>query len=334
MERYYHRASSLQDLQRLAKLHDTDLDAAMRAVGLSASILHRPDERIEFNRLCALLDHCARVWDMPDLALRLTRYQYLDILGPVGHVTRMARDLRGALTAIAGNLDINSNAVIARLSEQDGVATIVIDTLVQPPGADHFILLSLGLARNIIVMVGNAPLELIEVSLRQSAGNIRASTETWFRCPVHFGAEQNALHFDNAILDHRIERSDEAYRAIVERYFATTRLETPDGTTEAARQEIARQMEFGISTLESLAARLQIEPRSLQRRLKEEGISFRDLMEEWRRTRALSLVTQTRLPLAQVALALGFADPSVLTRAFQRWYGEAPLVVRKKGGLV
>ncbi len=331
MERYYHRASSLKDLQEIARHRGTDLAAAMQAVGLSKSLLHRPDERIDFIRLCALLQECASDWDMPDLPLQLANYQHLEILGPVGLVTRMARDLRGALHAVADNIDINSNAVIVRLSEEDGVAAIMVDTLVQPPGVQHFILLSLGLARNVIEAVVHAPLDLIEVSLRQGVNGLRARAETAFRCPIRFGAEQNALYFDAAILDRKVERSDEAYRAMVERYFAATRLEMSESAAQSARQEIARQMEFGGCTLGSLAARLRLEPRSLQRRLKQEDTSFRELIDDWRRSRALSLVTQTRMPLSQVAQALGFAETSVFTRAFQRWYGEAPLAVRKKG---
>lgn len=332
MERHYHRASSLIDLQHLAKAQGADLGAAMRAVGLSKALLNRPDERIDFVRLCTLLDHCAQAWAMPDLALRLASYQHLDILGPVGLVTRMARDVRSALTAIVDNLDINSNAVVAHLAEKDGVATIMIDTLVQPTGAQHFILLSLGLARNVIEAVCRAPLDLIEVSLRQDAGDLRTAAERWFHCPVRFRAEQNAFHFDAALLDRPIERRDEVYRSIIERYFESIRLETPETIVETARQEIARQMEFGNCTLESLALRLRIEPRSLQRRLKEEATSFRGLVDDWRRKRALSLVTQTRLPLSQITLALGFSDPSVFTRAFQRWYGKAPLAFRQSGG--
>lgn len=330
MERYYHRASSLQDLQVLARQRDADLGAAMRAAGLSRSLLNQPDARVDFIKLCALLEECASAWNMPDLPLQLAGLQHLEILGPVGLVTRMARDLRGALHAVADNIDINSNAVIVRLSEEDGVATMMIDTLVQPPGVRRFLLLSLGLARNVIEAVAHAPLDLIEVSLRQDDEGLRASAETAFRCPIRFGAEQDALYFDAAILDRRIERSDEAYRAIVERYFAETRLETPDNIAQSARQEIARQMEFGTCTLESLATRLRIEPRSLQRRLKQEETSFRQLTDDWRRSRALSLVTQTRMPLSQVASALGFAETSVFTRAFQRWYDESPLAYRKK----
>jgi len=298
---------------------------------LSMSCLSRPDERIEFARLCALLDHCALAWEMPDLALRLASYQQLEILGPLGLVTRMAPDLRGAVHAITENMVIHSNAVIARVTEEGGVATAVIDTLTEPPGVGHFILLSLGVARNVIERVGDAPLDLIEVSLRQEAGLIRAAAETWFHCPVSFGAEQNALHFDAAILDRRIAQSDEAYHAIIRRYFTATRLEGADSIAATARHEIARQMEFGSCTLDSLATQLRIEPRGLQRRLKQEGTSFTALMDDWRRTRALSLVTATRLPLSQITLALGFSDPSVFSRAYQRWYGQSSRAARQRG---
>ena len=146
MERYYSRAGSLKDLQQLAKQQGTDLEAAMRAVGLSMALLRRPDERIDFAQLCALLAHCALVWDMPDLALRLADCQPLEALGPLGLVTRMAPDLRGVVDGIAENMVIHSNAVIARVTEEDGVATAVIDTLSQPPGVHHLILFALGLA--------------------------------------------------------------------------------------------------------------------------------------------------------------------------------------------
>ncbi|WP_374635106.1 helix-turn-helix domain-containing protein [Paracoccus sp. (in: a-proteobacteria)] len=185
----------------------------------------------------------------------------------------------------------------------------------------------------VFTMMGAGALDLLEVSLRQDAGNLGPAVRAGFRCPVRFGAEQNALQLDAAILKRRIGRSDEAYRPIIERYFAATRLETADNFAEAARAEIARQMEFGDCSLDSLSLRLRIAPRSLQRRLKHEGTSYRALVDAWRQTRALSLVTQTRMPLSQISLALGFgADQSVFSRAFQRWYGEAPLVVRHRRG--
>ena len=59
-----------------------------------------------------------------------------------------------------------------------------------------------------------------------------------------------------------------------------------------------------------------------------EGLSFRIPWDEWRRARALSLVTNTRLPLSEVSEALGYSEQGVYTEAFRCWYGGTPHRVR------
>lgn len=58
------------------------------------------------------------------------------------------------------------------------------------------------------------------------------------------------------------------------------------------------------------------------------GLSFRIPWDEWRRARALSLVTNTRLPLSEVSEALGYSEQGVYTEAFRCWYGGTPHRVR------
>jgi AraC-like DNA-binding protein len=53
-----------------------------------------------------------------------------------------------------------------------------------------------------------------------------------------------------------------------------------------------------------------------------EGLSFRDPGDEWRR--ALSLVTNTPLPLSEVSEALGYSEQGVYTEAFRCWHGGTP----------
>ena len=77
------------------------------------------------------------------------------------------------------------------------------------------------------------------------------------------------------------------------------------------RAEIARQMELGHCSLDSVAQSLRMPPRSLQRRLRAEGLSLRELVDDWRRARALALVTNSRLPLSATVLR----TPSLTSRA-------------------
>ena len=172
---------------------------------------------------------------------------------------------------------------------------------------------------------------LVEVSFRHDRGASARAVAAYFACPVRYGAERNALSFERGVLDRPIERSDLAYHPLIRRYLATARAELKAGFSDDVRAEIARQMELGNCTLESVARGLRMTPRSLQRRLQAEGLSFRDLIDEWRRARALALVAHTRLPLSEVSQALGYSEQSVFSTAFRRWYGGTPLRYRAQG---
>ena len=77
-------------------------------------------------------------------------------------------------------------------------------------------------------------------------------------------------------------------------------------------------------SLEAVASELSMHPRTLNRRLHAEGKSFRELINEARFDVARQLLAGTRMDVADIALALGYADPSGFTHAFQRWSGVAP----------
>lgn len=330
MPHYFNRASSLTGLRDVATKGGFDLPAVMRSLGLPGDLLRKPDEKVEFGALCALFERCAAEWDMPDLGLRVAPYQHLDVLGPIALVTRMERDLRTAINAMTQNLVIHSNAIDAVLEETGDVAALILNVQDMPAGIHQYTLLMAGVVRNVIEQAGNAPVDLIEVSFRQGDGDAPLAAASYFHCPIRYGAERNALYFDRAVLNRPMERSDSSYHAIISRYLKTSRQEIAGRTSDTVVSEIARQMEFGACTLETVSQSMRLEPRTLQRRLKQEGASFSTLVDDWRRGRALSLITHTRLPLSEVSLAIGYSDQSTFSRAFQRWYGVTPLAYRHK----
>ena len=81
--------------------------------------------------------------------------------------------------------------------------------------------------------------------------------------------------------------------------------------------------------LEEVARRLFLSPRTLHRRLHEEGSSFRMIKDALRRDLALACIEKKRLSVGQMAADLGFADTSAFFRAFRKWTGEAPSRYKK-----
>jgi AraC-like DNA-binding protein len=77
-------------------------------------------------------------------------------------------------------------------------------------------------------------------------------------------------------------------------------------------------------SLDEVAERLHLSPRTLHRRLDEEGSSFRNIKEATRRDIAYARLAKTRQPIAHIAADLGYADPSTFYRAFVSWSGISP----------
>lgn len=87
-----------------------------------------------------------------------------------------------------------------------------------------------------------------------------------------------------------------------------------------------------VASLEDVAQQLAMAPRSLRRRLEEEGTSFRDLVEAERKQAAVQLLEGTEMKIEEMALQLGYGDTASFTRAFRRWFGRAPGEYRKAQG--
>src|SRR5258707_8135220 len=81
-------------------------------------------------------------------------------------------------------------------------------------------------------------------------------------------------------------------------------------------------------TLATIAKRLDVSDRSLRRQLREQGISFRGLLDELRMQVALKYLRTTRLANEDIALALGFSDAANFRRAFRRWTNKSPSEIR------
>ena len=80
----------------------------------------------------------------------------------------------------------------------------------------------------------------------------------------------------------------------------------------------------GNPTVESIAESLQLSSRTLRRRLADEGLKLQDVKNEARAQRATFYLTQTQMPLSQVALEVGFSEMSAFSRAFRLWTGQTP----------
>ncbi len=108
--------------------------------------------------------------------------------------------------------------------------------------------------------------------------------------------------------------------------------QTPPGQSVTARVRGAIAQTLGTSAAEiaAVAGLLAVHPRTLQRRLAEEGTGFAELLDDVRRAAAHRYLTTTDLPMTQVAGLLGLSEQSALSRSCRRWYDASPSAVRRR----
>ncbi len=118
--------------------------------------------------------------------------------------------------------------------------------------------------------------------------------------------------------------------AVHERY-ARERLGELQGVevVRHVRQELRASLGRDPIDVDSVAARLGLSQRTLQRRLAEADASFAELLDNARKARALERIADVSTPLKQVAAATGFSGAAALSRAFKRWTGSTPSQYRR-----
>jgi len=153
----------------------------------------------------------------------------------------------------------------------------------------------------------------------------------YFSGTVRFGAEVNGLVVPAAWLDHPSPFADAAlHRASVVKLEALAERLQGHRYTPALVEELMTSGGQGGRSLEEVAERLAVSTRTLIRRLREAGTTYRDLRDAHRKKRASELLSDTSLTAAEVAYRLGFEDASNFGKACHRWFGCSPGALRKR----
>ncbi|HZA49144.1 MAG TPA: AraC family transcriptional regulator [Myxococcaceae bacterium] len=147
------------------------------------------------------------------------------------------------------------------------------------------------------------------------------------RCPIRFDAAENALVLDRALLSLPNRTADPGLLAVLDRYAEEMLVALPpmESFLSRVRRLVANDLVGRPPPLATVARRLHMSPRTLQRRLGAAGTSFQALADEVRFDHALDLLADRRLPLAEIAFKLGFSGASAFHRAFRKWTGTTPL---------
>ncbi len=172
----------------------------------------------------------------------------------------------------------------------------------------------------------------IEIRLQHEVGENSNKFQKLAGFPVVFGAERLEIVLAMSSLDLPVPTYDSNLREHLLEYGERVLAERRSPKQKLRAQVeglITRSMPGTVINADQAAANLGMSPRTFARRLKDEGTSYRDIVDDLRCDLAQTFITN-EMPLSEIAYSLGYADQPAFSTAFKRWTGQAPSTFRSR----
>jgi AraC-like DNA-binding protein len=141
---------------------------------------------------------------------------------------------------------------------------------------------------------------------------------------VSFDAEVSGIVFASSWMDKPIEGADAELHGLVARAIREAEAQGPMSFGEQVQGMLHQLLLSGMASAEAVARLFAIHERTLRRRLEEEGLNLRQLVNQTRFELAQQLLQNTGLPVSEIASALQYADANAFSRAFRAWSELSP----------
>jgi AraC-like DNA-binding protein len=327
---YLIRSGALDGFEQLVKDLNGDPETLLDKCGLSSQDLKAPDTMIPFNIMVELLELSASQLDKPDFGLTLGIQQDVDALGNLGLLMLHCTNVREALTSTQRYIAAHSQAEYWRLIELGDLAYLERFSVSQEVShARQFKELSFGVCLKLMktIIKGSVVMERLEFA-HAPISDI-AVYKRLFGCDVLFNQEHDRLVVKRHYLDYEIETLSTDNKQRLELGLLNALSQYGDDIERQITAIILQSLGGQTLNLESVAKLLNMNKRTLQRRLKVNQLSFKSILSNVRLKTACWHLEASSMDITLLSEILGYSDISAFSKAFKQETGLAPLKWRQ-----
>lgn len=314
--------------------YQIDPQPIFTALGIDMDLYTKPGARVSFEKMTKIWSSAIDVTGDPMFGLKVGRNAMPGDFYVLGHAWLASATLLGAMRRLCRYAKVLSTVISELRIERYDDSIALIETF---PDGEHMPPKAAkdgGYAAlmNMCEFVKRRPVHPVSVSLVVTADHGSDEYDSLFCCPITYGAEADKFFFTVGDLEEPLSGSipevADATERIVESYIASF---DKSAVATEIRKMLIQMLPAGRVDQDSVADRLYRSRSTLQRQLKSEGTSYREILESTRRSLAEQYLKDGAYTQAQVAFMTGFADQSNFARAFKRWTGVSPGQFRKAG---
>ena len=306
-----------------------DPNPVIREAGLDPHLLDDETDVIPHAALGRLLTLCVARTNCPHFGLLVGQRATILSLGMAGRLMQHSETVGDALRSLVSPLSIQNRGAVPSLVVEDDTARL--SYVVYEPGVESVDQISDGVIAcsvNVLRALCGSEWAPAEVFLPRKPPADQEPHRRHFRAPVRFDQEIAAIVLSARDMELRIPGADPLLRTLLEGQIEHLKCGPSSDFADDIRRMLRTRLSNDRGSVDRVAGLLEMHRRTLSRRLNGEGTGFRELTNEVRFETARQLLSDTQIPLGQIAAALGYSEASAFTRAFRRWSGQTPTAWR------
>lgn len=307
-------------------LHSEGVDPApvFARHGISLADTGNPEAQVDVTSSTGLLNEVEAILGDPSLGINMARHGEYTTFGGLGLALAAGGSLLSVLQRITRFQRLISDVVLSEISEGDDYLAIHFSpTGAHKPHPQAILFVMASLVRMLRIRI-SAQANPLKVSAPEVNEAFHLAMSRYFRAPVEV-AECFSLYFDRASARLQLQASDNQLAAMLEATLNARLAEIEKGSLVVQLSLwLEERLPEGEPALADAAKSVHMSVRSLQRRLGEENITWKQLIENTRKMLVERHLRTPGMSVTQLAFLLGFSDLSAFSRAFKKWYGVAP----------
>jgi AraC-like DNA-binding protein len=309
-----------------------DVDAWLERSGTSDAALADPSRLLEYPEFRTLVLNALAAAREPALGLFVGRRLVASTHGAVGAAAVNSSTVRQALEMVERFARLRSSviAISHEIGKRD--ARVIFTEAIPLGDIQRPLLEALVLSiKTVLDEITMGACQVHEVAFPFERPDYAALAEDLFGCKVRYRQKWAGFSASPEALDLPLKLADPAAfeEAAVICQRELERIAAQE-TTGARVRRLLLENQSGFPSLQVTARLFHMTPRTLHRRLVDEGTSFRELLESVRHTLAVEHVKSARFTMEEIAYRLGYTDLANFRRAFKRWEGAAPSTYRAR----
>ncbi len=327
-------ARGLKGFMDLAQALGASPEQIARRAGLDLALLTVPDALLPIATYYRLQEEFQRQTGNPDFGLLSGRVSYMEsahLFLYLASASNTLRDWLNMLPSVASLLGDVGSITVTRKRDQFALQwhpermphpqrCLVTDNLLSAAALqmDGYCLLPVKPRR-------------VDLSYPRP-DNLEVLQTAFFGAPLHFDQPVSALHYDRETLDYpQLHVTTRFYDGVTREFsaFFSDDASATDPFSLGLHTAIRRQLPTGSCSIDSIAADMNVSRRTLQRRLKERDSSFQQLLQQVKANLARRYLEDNSLSVIEIAMLLGYGDPSSFSAAFKSWSGCTPTEYRR-----